>query len=402
MFRGYFRIACKGEAIIDLVNFGCKGEDFVKKNIILLAILIISILMIVPAMAQTPADTQKQQTQDSSAGAVAAPARQQKADEPRSIQQKIDDLQRQVEALKEQGRTREKLTMTAEEQSEKEKSVLTAVGREYTLMQKGKFELEYSLRYEYTSSSELAAAEAGMTAVLPRANHTIRNAVGIQYGLLNNLTITANLPFVFAYDKTGSSGSKETTDVGDLTIGLDYQPFKSGGTWPTTIFTLTGIIPTGRSPYKINRATDLPTGNGTYAVALNMNMTKSIDPAMIFGGVGATYRFKPQDIDYVVNGTIVDSIKPGMSFNAALGLAYSISYALSMNVQFQYSYNMGTDYYVTGNETVFVTPAYSSANLIVGTGWRFSPKWMLSLSVGIGLTKNDPDFFFLARLPFSF
>ncbi len=380
-----------------------------KKNIILLAILIISMLMIVPAMAQTPADTQNQQTQDSSAGAVAAPdkataapARQQKADEPRSIQQKIDDLQRQVEALKEQGRTREKLTMTAEEQSEKEKSVLTAVGREYTLMQKGKFELEYSLRYEYTSSSELVAGEENTTLVHPRANHTIRNAIGLQYGLLNNLTITANLPFVFAYDKTGSSANKDVTDLGDLTIGLDYQPFKSGGIWPTTIFTLTGIIPTGRSPYKINRNTDLPTGNGTYAVALNMNMCKSIDPAMIFGGVGMTYRFQPGGIDYSINGIVVDAVKPGMSFNAALGLAYSISYALSMNVQFQYAYYMGTDYLVTGGETAYVTPAYSSANLIVGTGWRFSPKWMVSFSVGVGLTKNDPDFFFLARLPFSF
>ena len=380
-----------------------------KRNIILLAFLIISTLMIVPAYAQTPTDTQNQQTQGSSAGSVAAPdkapaapARQQRSDDGRSLQQKIDDLQKQVEALKEQGRTREKLTITAEEQSEKEKSVLTAVGREYTLMQKGKFELEYSLRYEYTSSSELVAGEENTTLVHPRANHTVRNAIGLQYGLLDNLTITANLPFVFAYDKTGSSSSKDVTDLGDLTIGLDYQPFKSGGIWPTTIFTLTGIIPTGRSPYKINRMTDLPTGNGVYAVAMNMNMSKSVDPAMIFGGVGMTYRFEPGGIDYNINGIVVDAVKPGMSFNAALGLAYSISYALSMNVQFQYAYYMGTDYLVTGGETAFVTPAYSSANLIVGTGWRFSPKWMLSLSLGVGLTKNDPDFFFLARLPFSF
>ncbi|MEN6508739.1 MAG: transporter [Smithella sp.] len=384
-----------------------------KKNIILMASLIIAALMVAPVLAQTPADTQNQQTQNSSTGSVAAPApapdkapsthaKQQRADDGRSIQQKIDELQKQVEALKEQGRTREKLTITAEEQAEKEKSVLTAVGREYTLMQKGKFELEYSMRYEYTSSSELVAGEENTTLVHPRANHTIRNAIGVQYGLLDNLTINANLPFVYSYDKTGSSSSRDITDVGDITIGLDYQPFKSGGIWPTTIFTLTGIFPTGRSPYKINRNTDLPTGNGTYAVALNMNMSKSVDPAIIFGGVGMTYRFEPDGIDYYINGIVIDAVKPGMSFNAALGLAYSISYALSMNVQFQYVYYNGTDYLVTGGETAYVTPAYSSANLIVGTGWRFSPKWMVSFSVGVGLTKNDPDFFFLARLPFSF
>lgn len=371
-----------------------------------MAILIIAVLMI--ALVRTPANAQSQQTQDSSKGAVAAPdkepstpAKQQRADDQRSIQQKIDDLQKQVEALKEQGRTREKLTITAEEQAEKEKNVLTAVGREYTLMQKGKFELEYSLRYEYTSSSELVAAEESTTAVQARANNTIRNAIGVQYGVLNNLTLNANVPFVWAYDKTGGSSAKQTTDLGDVSLGLDYQPFKSGGAWPTTIFSMTGILPTGRSPYKINRTTDVPTGNGVYAVAFNMNMSKSIDPAMAFGGVGMTYRFKPQGVAQNISGKLVNSIDPGMSFNAALGLAYAISYALSMNVQFQYVYNMSTDFYMEGG-TAYVTPAYSNASLIVGTGWRFSPKWMLSFSVGVGLTKNDPDFFFLARLPFSF
>ena len=62
---------------------------------------------------------------------------------------------------------------------------------------------------------------------------------------------------------------------------------------------------------------------------------------------------------------------------------------------------MNTDYYFTDN-TVSTSPAYSTASLTVGTGWRISPKTTLSFSVSIGLTKDDPDFSFSFRLPFDF
>ena len=302
-----------------------------------------------------------------------------------------------MDNLKELGRTREKLTATKEEKAEQEKAVLTAAGQEYTLMQKGKFELDYSLRYEYVSSSAIISA----TQVEAHANHTIRNIIDVQYGLRNNITADVNVSYIYVYDKTGGDTAKDNSDMGDVTMSLEYQPFKSGGDWPTTTITMAVILPTGRSPYEINRDTDLPTGGGLYGVTLGVNMSKSIDPAMAFGGISCTYRFKPGELAQNINGAILDDVHPGMSFSASVGLAYAISYALSMNVSFQYGYNMDTDYYFTNN-TVSTSPAFSTASLAVGTGWRISPKTTLSFSLGIGLTKDDPDFFFSFRLPFSF
>jgi hypothetical protein len=319
-------------------------------------------------------------------------------DGPKDINQQLQDLQNRVDNLTELGRTREKLTATKEEKTEQEKSVLTAVGREYTLMQKGKVELDYSLRYEYVSSSAIISA----TQVEAHANHTIRNIIDIQYGLRNNITTDVNVSYVYVYDKTGGDTAKDNSDMGDITIGLDYQPFKSGGNWPATTITMAAILPTGRSPYEINRDTDLPTGNGLYAFSLGVNMSKSIDPAMAFGAISCTYRLKPSGgLAQNINGLILDNVDPGMSFNASIGLAYAISYALSMNVSFQYGYNMDTDYYFTNGATS-TTPAYSTGSLIVGMGWRVSPLTTLSFSLGIGLTKDDPDFSFLFRVPFTF
>jgi len=106
------------------------------------------------------------------------------AEEPKDINQKLQDLQKQVDTMRELGRTREKLTATKEEKAEQEKAVLTAVGLEYSLMPKGKFELDYSLRYQYVSSTSIVSASI----VEPRSNHTITNAIDVQYGLRNNVT----------------------------------------------------------------------------------------------------------------------------------------------------------------------------------------------------------------------
>jgi len=363
----------------------------VKRNFILLTLIITALLVVAQISAQAQTQKQNQQSQSSPEGG------QKTADDQKDVNQKIQELQKQVDILKEQGRTREKLSQTAEEKAEQEKAILSAVGREYTLMPKGQFEVEYSLRYEYISSSTIVSA----TVVEARANHTIRNTIGVQYGILNNLTVNMSLPFVYAYDKTGTSTARDVSDMGDVTLGLDFQPFKSSGAWPTTTFTLGAILPTGRSPYKIDRDNDLPTGSGLYGFTLGVNMSKAIDPAMLFGALSATYRVPRNDLEQYMNGLILERVDPGMSFNGAIGLAYSISYALSMNTQFQYGYNMGTKYGFTNGSEVN-SPAYSTASIVLGAGWRFSPKTTVSFSVGIGLTKDDPDFFFLFRLPFSF
>jgi hypothetical protein len=72
-----------------------------------------------------------------------------------------------------------------------------------------------------------------------------------------------------------------------------------------------------------------------------------------------------------------------------------------MNIQFQFGYNMSTDYSFT-NAADTTASAYDDGVLVIGVGWRVSPKTTLSFSLGIGLTKDDPDFFLLFRVPFTF
>jgi hypothetical protein len=265
------------------------------------------------------------------------------------------------------------------------------------MMQKGKIELQYSLQYQYVSSSSILDA----TTVAARANHTITNAVDVQYGLRSNVTTGIHVPYVYVYDKTGTSSAKDDSDMGDVSLNLSYQPFKSGGKWPTTTITMGATLPTGRSPYEINRDTDLSTGGGLYGFSLGMNMSKSIDPAIVYGSIGYNYSLVRDGLSQYISGNLLEEVDPGQIFSASIGLAYAISYALSMNVSFQYGYAMSTDYHFSNTDTVTTSPAYSTGSLGVGVGWRVSPETTLSFNLSIGLTNNDPDFYILFRLPLN-
>lgn len=320
------------------------------------------------------------------------------ADKPNDVNKKIEDLQKQVDVLRDLGRAREKITVgTDEDKAEQEKSILTAAGREYTMMQKGKIEMQYSLQYSYVSSSEILS----ITSVVARSNNTITNAIDVQYGLRDNITAGIHIPYVYVYDKSGSAASRDNNDMGDISLNLSYQPFKSGGDWPTTTITMGANLPTGRSPYEIDRDVNLPTGSGLYGVSLGVNMSKPVDPAMLFGSISCNYNLERDGLSQNNNGAMLEDVKPGMSYNASIGLAYAISYALSMNISFQYGYIMSTEYHFS-NTAGTTTPSYSTGSLGVGVGWRVSPLTTLSIGLSVGLTNNDPDFGFLFRVPFSF
>ena len=319
-------------------------------------------------------------------------------DKPKDINQKIEDLQKQVDVLRDLGRAREKITVgTDEDKAEQEKAVLTAAGREYTMMEPGKIEMQYGLSYSYSSSSEIVSS----TKIEPRANHSITNAIDVQYGLLKNVAVGVHIPYIYLYDKTGSATAKKTSDMGDMSLNLSYQPFKSGGDWPNTTISMGANLPTGRSPYSINRDTDLSTGSGLYGVSLGVNMSKAIDPAMVFGSIGLSHSFKRDNLSENMNGAMLEGVEPGTGYSAAIGLAYAISYALSMNVSFNYGYS-STTVYTFSNAADSRSPASSSGSLGIGIGWRVSSLTTLSLGLSIGLTNNDGDFGFSTRVPFSF
>jgi hypothetical protein len=322
-----------------------------------------------------------------------------------ALQQQIQSLQQKVEELQKESEARKALRISEEEQTATETAVLSAVGREYTLIPAKQLGFEYGLQYSYFSADlleDLRNSEGNRLAVERRGNHTLYNTLFLEKGVMNNMSLNGTLPFVYKYDERSVSDDREVTDLGDINAGLQYQPFKSGGDWPAMIVFLEGAFPTGRSPYKINPETELSTGSGYYAATGGLTFSKTIDPVVPFGSLYYTYAFPTSDTDQIqASGLTLEEVDPGETLGFSLGMASALSYKTSMNFSYQYAYHKETEYSFTDG-TSYDSNSWVTSSFSIGAGWRLSPKYSLFVKVGIGLTSDDPDFTFSIRIPVRF
>ena len=314
------------------------------------------------------------------------------------LNEQLNLLQKEVKALREEAEIRRQLQMTADEKAEEEEELLSAAGREYTLLKQGTLGLEYSFSYSYYSLDSLSQAAS----VAKYSNHNTIHSLFIEYALKDNLTLNMDIPFAFKhYDDDGES--KWVNDLGDVRFGLQYQPIKTGADLPSIIFTSSLSCPTGRSPYEIEPLTSLATGDGTYSLSAGLSASKTIDPIIAFGNIGYTYIFTESGLTYhPLSGGTINKVDPGDYINASVGFAYALSYKVSLNISYQYTYGMETTYYYDGNQPKGESSASVSSLLSIGLGWRISQKRTVITTISSGYTNDDPDFMISVRLPFEF
>lgn len=316
---------------------------------------------------------------------------------PQSLEQEVKELKEEIQKIRNENEARKKLEVPEEEKSKSVDDILSAVGRQYSLLKEGTIGLSYNFNYSYYSGDVIDD-----TIIERRVNHNLTNTITAEYALRNNLTLTANVPFCYKYNKVGTSSSEDATDLGDISLGVTFQPFKAGGNIPTTIFSIAASIPTGSSPYEITLADSMSTGSGYYAISGGVSLSKVIDPLVAFGSLSYTYGFEKSGLSqYWSKDETLTKIEPGSSIGLSLGFGYALSYQASLNLSAQFAYSF-TNRYVTNNVNTYETGTYLSSSFNVGTGWRITPSRSLYISLGIGLTTNDPDLSVSFRVPFEF
>jgi hypothetical protein len=178
------------------------------------------------------------------------------------IQEQIKTLEEKINKLSEENDIRRRLETTAEEKSSSDESILSSAGRDYTLMKPGLLGFEYNFSYSGDAYDSVTTSDS-VISVNHNAYHTITNAFYIEFPVKDNLTVSSNIPFVYKYGSTtNTSTTKGNSDFGDVSFGCQFQPVKSGGSFPSFILSSNLSCPTGRSPYKIDSAHEMSTGNG--------------------------------------------------------------------------------------------------------------------------------------------
>jgi hypothetical protein len=317
--------------------------------------------------------------------------------ESQELLNRIEELEKRINELTEEGRARRKLEITEQEKQEKEKEVLEAVGREYSLDPKHTLNLDYSLSYSYSPSERIT----NQLLIEREIDHTIRHIISTTYSILDNLALSTSVPFVYRYNEVGTDEELDETDIGDISLGFLLQPIKSKAGEVRTILSFSAMLPSGRSPYKINPETELSTGNGVYAFVLNASFSKQIDPVVAFWNIGYTYRMDATGLDYrVLENYILEEVEAGDSVSVGAGLGYALSYKVSVNSSFSYTYQFSNTYHYRGASRTIESGDTAEATFGVGVGWRATNKTTLSFSLGYSLSGSGFSFTF--RAPFSF
>ena len=223
--------------------------------------------------------------------------------------------------------------------------VFTSNERQYSLIKQGDISSYYDIDYTYYRDTqldlEMAQGQLYQLRVQENATHSLTNTFTAQYGLRDNLTLTASLPLVA---KTDLLKDTSTAGLGDISFGARWEPFPlKAGRLPLILF---GNLSTktGDSPYEINATSDLATGKGYYSAGIGASTRKYIDPVVLFASVSANYGFKESGLDQRRGSRVIEEFEPGISGGFAFGFAYSFNYDVSMTMSYQQSFNTGAEF----------------------------------------------------------
>lgn len=294
--------------------------------------------------------------------------------------------------------------------------VFTASEKRYSLLKQGDWGLNYDATYSYYRDSRIDIATGQGTSNILRfrveedAQHTLINSFNVQYGLRDNLTLSADVPIVAKTDLVKDS---QTVGIGDVTLGARWEPFPLEKDRLPLIFNGNISLPTGDSPYEINRSKDLSTGKGYYSVGGGVSTRKYVDPVVLFASGSLSYGLERDDLEQDLGGRTLVGVKPNLGGGVALGFAYSLNYDVSLTMSYQQSFSVGSEFTVReledknneGSRIVERTSSsadQTSATLNMALGVRVSPKTIVNTSVGIGLTEDAPDVSLGVSFPLDF
>jgi len=295
----------------------------------------------------------------------------------------------------------------------------------------GKFVLEPSLQYAYSTSNRVAlvgytvipAILVGVVDVREVKRTTWVGALTARYGFSNRFEVEAKVPYVYRYDTSigrelGQGSSTDNVfdtsghDIGDVEFTARYQ-FNNGGVdKPFYVGSLRVKTRTGKDPFEVNNSTkvtgfldgietELPTGSGFWGVQPGLTVLYPADPAVFFGSISYLYSFKRNHVRQETDDGKVDvgSIKPGGIFGFNFGMGLALNERSSFSIGYDHS-SVGK--VEQNGETIPGSVTVQMASLLLGLSYRLDDKRMLSLSLGAGLTVDSPDVQLTLRLPITF
>ncbi len=233
--------------------------------------------------------------------------------------------------------------------------------------------------------------EVGFDYLLNQFNAAIYNSkyrqfqipLAFRIGLLDGLESSLSIPLIHAEQETSFAGEQveqETTGVGDMLLGLNYEIFRETARWPdiTTLFRVR--IPTGEEPEEDG----LTTGSGHWAGTLGFQFTKTTDPIVLFWGAGYTHELPAT---YYFNDGVY-KVQPGDTLDYNFGFGFAVNEKVSLSTQIMGAHQWDTELdgeKLSGSST-------DPLSLRSALTYRISGESFIEPSLKMGLNDDTADF----------
>ena len=270
----------------------------------------------------------------------------------------------------------------------------------------GQLVIEPSFQYTNSSSNQLnlsgvqflGAILIGRVDVAAVERNTYSPSVEARYGIYDRLELEATVPYGFRTDRflralgtdderiTESSGN----GIGDIQFGLYGQALYQEKWWPSVVVNLQAVAPTGKNPFDVG-AEELPLGTGAWGVSTGLTVVRTLDPAVLFGGVRYLWTLEDK-FDGVGN------LDYGDTFEYSVGMAFALNERLAMNLSMSEDISSATKLNgkkINGSE-------FNVARLFLGASYRMTDMITTNLAFGIGLNEDAPDFSIELSFPLRF
>ncbi len=299
----------------------------------------------------------------------------------------------------------------------------------------GKYVLEPSLQYSYSSANRVAligytvipALLIGLIDVREVKRNTTTAALAGRFGLTNRMEVEARIPYVYRSDATvsrevgvGTAGERifdaSGRHLGDIELGMRYQLNDGGADKPYYIGSLRFKSRTGRDPFEVTtdcaqRCVDnttgtglplqLPTGSGFYSLQGGLTWLFPSDPAVFFGSVTYLHNFKRNNVSRtVLNGEqeFLGSVAPGGIFGFNFGMGLGLNDRTTFSIGYDHNSVGRTK---QNGQVVPGSVRTQLGTLLLGYSYRIDNRKSLSVSIGAGLTRDTPDITLNVKMPIS-
>ena len=268
------------------------------------------------------------------------------------------------------------------------------VQRGALVMPKWGLEAVPALAYSHSTTQGLTLVDtpSGVSTVDSQrlSDDSLRGDLGLRLGLPWRSQIQLQLPYDWARESSAlGDGSHRTTtasDLGDVEVELSHQFLVERGWRPDLVGAASWRFPTGRDPFRGGVA-GVVNGGGAHAGTVRLTALKSADPMVFFS-----------TLSYSASLPIHESygrVRPGEEISWQVGGLLSVSPNTSLSLSVLQDFHDRITVSGAGVAGSDQTPSV----LQFGVDQVLTRKLLLDVSLGVGLTRDAPNYTLLVSLP---